>query len=302
MQVLGQGRLGPARLVLNHQLRTGEGDGNALAARQRTGSRPRASVIGDRPSRPRPPSLFMSGLGHHHPRCVRGHLQVLPGQPDPSDVLWSRRRTDPGPVGFGGRRLPNLRGARRHARQLARWAHRRVCRCSASRDLRPQRAPRTTRLLTSRVHDRAQGDRVQEPLRAWTAAGGTNWDRGLASVANAMTHPTSPSSSPTATRPSTAPPSRVRELHPLPRGGERHLLGQCPARPGHTGDRPRRWPRRDDTSTGLNLAAISGPIKYNGSNSAVADYYQTSAYAAAGARAAQPGAWATVRARSRSPR
>ncbi len=136
--------------------------------------------------------------------------------------------------------------------------------------------------LTS-VSTVTQASEFKSRYATWTAGGGTNWDRGLAVVANAADTPDLTviitDGNPTFYNdPQEGPGSftRLRETengifsaNALRSQGTRVIaLGVGSG--------------VSDTATGLNLAAISGTVKYNGSNGSVADYYQESSYAAAG--------------------
>ena len=126
---------------------------------------------------------------------------------------------------------------------------------------------------------------VKNRYASWTVGGGTNWDRGLATAAAAAPvydmavvitdgNPTNYSTTPVQGSGSF---NRLREVengifsaNALKAQGTRVIgfgVGAGVA----------------DANTGLNLRSISGTVAFNGSNGPVADYYQTTNYAAAGA-------------------
>lgn len=136
------------------------------------------------------------------------------------------------------------------------------------------------------VSTQAQANAFKARYASWTASGGTNWDRGLGAAAFANTvgnqyeiaviitdgNPTNYAEP----RLGTGSNNRLVETefgifsaNALKQNGTRVLafgVGD-----GATG-----------TTNALNLRAISGPILFNGSNAASADYYQTTNYAAVG--------------------
>jgi hypothetical protein len=125
---------------------------------------------------------------------------------------------------------------------------------------------------------------VKNRYAAWTVGGGTNWDRGLATPAAAAPiydvavvitdgNPTNYSTAPVQGSGSF---NRLREVengifsaNALKAQGTRVIAFGVGAGVA-------------DANTGLNLRSISGPVLSNGSNCQVADYYQTTDYAAAG--------------------
>lgn len=136
--------------------------------------------------------------------------------------------------------------------------------------------------LTS-VATAAQGTAFKARYASWTASGGTNWDVGLTAVANAADVPdvaiVITDGNPTFYgSPAVGPGdfTRFREIetgifsaNAIRTQGTRVIaLGVGSG--------------VDDAPTATNLAAISGPTAYNGSNGATADYYQAATYAAAG--------------------
>ncbi|SFR86024.1 hypothetical protein SAMN05428970_3250 [Agromyces sp. CF514] len=120
-------------------------------------------------------------------------------------------------------------------------------------------------------------------INGLTATGSTNWDRGIYQVASsAASYDVAivlTDGNPTVYGTETAPGNftRIREVenaifsaNAVKKEGTRVIalgVGSGVTAP----------------STALNLAAISGPTKYNGSNSATADYYQEASYTAAAA-------------------
>ncbi|GAA1942948.1 VWA domain-containing protein [Agromyces allii] len=120
-------------------------------------------------------------------------------------------------------------------------------------------------------------------INGLTATGSTNWDRGIYQVAtSAASYDVAivlTDGNPTVYGTETAPGdfTRIREVenaifsaNAVKKEGTRVIalgVGSGVTAP----------------STALNLAAISGPTKYNGSNSATADYYQEASYTAAAA-------------------
>ncbi|MGH1561951.1 prealbumin-like fold domain-containing protein [Mumia sp. DW29H23] len=137
--------------------------------------------------------------------------------------------------------------------------------------------------LTS-VATQAGADAFKARYQAWTAGGGTNWDRGLAVPAQA--NPTYDiavvitDGNPTYySQPAEGPGNftRIREMengvfsaNAMKARGTRVLAVGVGA-------------GVSDTATGQNLRAISGPVQYNGTNAATADYYQVANYAVVGA-------------------
>ncbi|UUI72676.1 VWA domain-containing protein [Cellulomonas xiejunii] len=133
------------------------------------------------------------------------------------------------------------------------------------------------------VSTQAGADQFKSRYASWTAGGGTNWDRGLAAVAEATgaydLAVVITDGDPTLySQPSQGPGNftRLREMengifsaNEVKNEGTRVLAVGVGAGVG-------------DAATARNLAAISGPTAYDGSNSSVADYYQVADYTVVG--------------------
>lgn len=131
------------------------------------------------------------------------------------------------------------------------------------------------------VSTQAQANAFTNRWANWTATGGTNWDRALATVAQASESynvvVVITDGNPTYYQNQQGPGSfnRLREMenavfsaNAVKNNGSRVIAVGVGS--GAT-----------NAITGLNLAAISGQTKYNGSNPLLADYYQEATYAAA---------------------
>lgn len=137
------------------------------------------------------------------------------------------------------------------------------------------------------VATQAQANTFKTRYASWGASGGTNWDRGLAVPAAANTgankyevvvvitdgnptyYGTGPSGSGNDNR-FIETENGIFSANAIKASGTTRLLA-FGVGDGATG-----------VNTGLNLRAISGPTRYNGTNGAVADYMQTSNYADVG--------------------
>lgn len=143
--------------------------------------------------------------------------------------------------------------------------------------------------LTS-VSTQAQANTFKAQWASWDATGGTNWDRALATVAQASAeydvvvvitdgNPTFYGNASQATvgdfgwGPGNV--TRVREMENsiFSANAVKAKDSRIVAVGVGVG--------ATDSTTGLNLAAISGPTKYSGANPLTADYYQETTYAAA---------------------
>ncbi|TXK15967.1 DUF11 domain-containing protein [Microbacterium wangchenii] len=144
--------------------------------------------------------------------------------------------------------------------------------------------------LTS-VATATQADAFKNRYAGWTAVGGTNWDRGLGVAAAANTAANNfdlaviiTDGDPTFyNQPQQGPGNfnRFRET-------ENGIFSANALKAGPAGGSPTRLiafgvgDGASGTATALNLRAISGPVAYDGSNGASADYYQTADYAGVG--------------------
>ncbi|WP_105186316.1 VWA domain-containing protein [Micropruina glycogenica] len=136
--------------------------------------------------------------------------------------------------------------------------------------------------LTS-VATAAQGTAFKARYSTWTAGGGTNWDVGLAAVANATDVPDIviiiTDGNPTFYNNPASGPGDFTRLREVENGiFSANAIRSQGARVIALGV----GAGVSDSATAQNLAAISGPTAYNGSNGAVADYYQAATYGAAG--------------------
>ncbi|HOQ53005.1 MAG TPA: hypothetical protein PLF56_05265, partial [Micropruina sp.] len=269
----------PAGWLLNPALRTGDGDGANSQSTAYQFQTP--ELIGGQTISSQTTSNFMLRSGNTTRDASGGIWQVSKVNPtlprscglDVALVLdLSGSVTD----------VPALRGAADTLVNALQGTPSRMSLFSFSRVSPAINATQNYPALTS-VSTAAQAADFKSRYAGWTAGGGTNWDRGLAVVANAADTPDLTviitDGSPTFYNDPQEGPgtfTRFRETengifsaNALRSQGTRVIaLGVGSG--------------VSDTATGLNLAAISGPVRYNGTNSAVADYYQSSSYAEAG--------------------
>ena len=168
----------------------------------------------------------MLATGNTNNDGVRWHLAVVAQQPEPAGHVRPQRRPRARRVGLG-RRLARLARRPRRRPSRTRWsARRRRSRSSPSPPRpRPTRRNNQNRPVTP-VSTQTGADTVNGWINGLTAGGSTNWDRGIDQVAESGTrfdvaivitdgNPTVYGNRPGA-----------GQLHPPPRGRERHLLGQ----------------------------------------------------------------------------
>ncbi|QCB94492.1 VWA domain-containing protein [Cellulomonas shaoxiangyii] len=136
--------------------------------------------------------------------------------------------------------------------------------------------------LTS-ISTQASADAVKSRYAAWTSGGGTNWDRGLAAAAEAdasydiavvitdgdPTFYSQPAEGPGNFNRFRETENGIFSANAVKAQGTRVLAVGVGA-------------GVSDPTTAQNLAAISGPVRYDGTNSQAADHYQVSDYTVVG--------------------
>ncbi|QDZ15003.1 VWA domain-containing protein [Humibacter ginsenosidimutans] len=134
------------------------------------------------------------------------------------------------------------------------------------------------------VTTQAQANAFQSLYADWTSGGGTNWDRGLASAAaNASDYNVVvviTDGSPTYYNDPQQGPGNFTRAREVENGifSANEIKSDLTTRVIAVGV----GSGVSSASAALNLAAISGPVAYNGSNTAAADYYQTDNYGEVG--------------------